>query len=242
VSQAPAAKPPAEGEAGQAGDRPQGDGRQAQAAAPAAANPDSTEPPAASKLEIARGEEAAAGRRRPADGEEEEAPARPRQAPTAGVDTGEAPEEAAAARKREEPPPPALPAEPSAPEHSSGREAQEAKAADAHSDKQVAAAPSAALLPQRLQSAVARPTARGDAGGSGSQRCQLAGVEVELPGWYVVKKGDTLWAIAKRHYGAGARYRGIYEANRSQLNKGPDWILPCQRLYLPPRQRGAGRP
>jgi len=99
-------------------------------------------------------------------------------------------------------------------------------------------------MPQRLQSGVAGSTASEAAGGSGFERCELAGVEVELPGWYVVKKGDTLWAIAKRHYAAGSRYRGIYEANRRQLKKGPDWILPCQRLYLPPQQprRGPQRP
>ena len=70
-------------------------------------------------------------------------------------------------------------------------------------------------------------------------RCQLAGAQVPLPGWYVVKAGDTLWAIAERHYGAGMRYRRIYEANRGRLKNGPDWILPCQRLYLP-RQRRRG--
>ena len=245
VSLAPAAQPAAEAEARQAVDRPQGQETEAKAAAPAPANPDSTEAPApASKPEIARGEAAAAARRRPADGEEEEAPARLRQAPPAALDTGEAPEEVAAARKREDQPPPTPAAEATAPPAAAAGGGQEAKAAEArsHSDKQAAAVPSPTLLPQRLQSGVARPTASGAAGGSGSERCQLAGVETELPGWYVVKKGDTLWAIAKRHYGTGARYRGIYEANRGQLKKGPDWILPCQRLYLPPQRRGAERP
>jgi nucleoid-associated protein YgaU len=69
------------------------------------------------------------------------------------------------------------------------------------------------------------------------ERCQSAGAQVEVPGFYVVKQGDTLWAIAKRHYGAGARYRRIYEANRQSLKKGPDFILPCQQLYLPREKR-----
>jgi nucleoid-associated protein YgaU len=70
-------------------------------------------------------------------------------------------------------------------------------------------------------------------------RCQTAGASVPLPGWYVVKRGDTLWAIAERHYGAGRRYRAIFAANRERLKRGPDFILPCQQLYLP-RQRRRG--
>ena len=72
------------------------------------------------------------------------------------------------------------------------------------------------------------------AGLTASDRCKTAGASVQLPGWYVVKKGDTLWAIAERHYGAGARYRRIYKANQGRLRRGPDWIVPCQHLYLPP--------
>jgi nucleoid-associated protein YgaU len=60
---------------------------------------------------------------------------------------------------------------------------------------------------------------------------------VALPGWYVVKTGDTLWAIAERHYGAGARYRTIFLANRERLKRGPDLIMPCQQLYLPQHHR-----
>ena len=239
-SPAPAAALPAEAEARHAGERKQAQSETG-AAAPTASKPAISEPPAPpeNKPESARGEEAAAARGRPVEGEEEEAPARPRQAPAAAVDAGEAPEEVAAARKREDAPPPAPAAEPTVPPPEP-RGGQEQKIAEAHGDKQAAAAPSPALLPQRLQSGVARSAASG----SGSERCELAGVEAEVPGWYVVKKSDTLWAIAKRHYGAGARYRGIYEANRSQLKKGPDWILPCQRLYLPqlPRQHRRGAP
>ena len=73
-----------------------------------------------------------------------------------------------------------------------------------------------------------------------AERCNAAGAKVPLPGWYVVKTGDTLWAIAQRHYGAGARYRTIFLANRQRLKRGPDLIVPCQQLYLPrQRRRGA---
>ena len=62
--------------------------------------------------------------------------------------------------------------------------------------------------------------------------CRGAGQRVALPGWYVVAKGDTLSAIALRHYGAAPRYRQIAAANRGRL-RSRNLILPCQRLYLP---------
>jgi nucleoid-associated protein YgaU len=86
--------------------------------------------------------------------------------------------------------------------------------------------------PERLRTRAARHATAGQ-----SDRCSAAGAKVALPGWYVVKTGDTLWAIAERHYGAGARYRTIYLANRERLKRGPDLILPCQQLYLPPQRR-----
>jgi LysM repeat protein len=36
---------------------------------------------------------------------------------------------------------------------------------------------------------------------------------------YTVKKGDTLWAIAKKHYGDGKKWRKILEANPQALSK-----------------------
>ena len=47
-----------------------------------------------------------------------------------------------------------------------------------------------------------------------------------------MKSGDTLWAIAARHYGAGWRYKRIYAANRRRIYS-PHRIFPCQRVYLP---------
>ena len=62
--------------------------------------------------------------------------------------------------------------------------------------------------------------------------CETGGTAVDLPGWYVVKRGDTLWSIAERHYGAGRRYKRIYAANRRRI-RSAHWIEPCQRIYLP---------
>ena len=46
---------------------------------------------------------------------------------------------------------------------------------------------------------------------------------------YTVKRGDTLWAIAKKYYGNGAQYPKIVNANKSKI-KNPNliqigWVL-----------------
>ena len=51
---------------------------------------------------------------------------------------------------------------------------------------------------------------------------------------YVVKKGDTLSAIAKAHYGKASQYMAIFEANKPML-KDPDKIYPGQALRIPPQ-------
>lgn len=51
-------------------------------------------------------------------------------------------------------------------------------------------------------------------------------------GFYVVKSGDTLWAIAKKYYGNGSQYTKIYNANRDKI-KNPSLIYPGQKLVIP---------
>jgi nucleoid-associated protein YgaU len=63
-------------------------------------------------------------------------------------------------------------------------------------------------------------------------RCRNAGRRVAPPAIYVVTTGDTLWAIAERHYHSGRHYRRIVRANR-RLIVDPDLIYPCQRFRLP---------
>lgn len=48
---------------------------------------------------------------------------------------------------------------------------------------------------------------------------------------YTVKKGDTLWAIAKTYYGSGAQYPKIVAANSSIRN--PNLIYPGQVFTIP---------
>lgn len=50
---------------------------------------------------------------------------------------------------------------------------------------------------------------------------------------YTVKAGDNLWNIAKKHYGSGASYKKIYEANRDVIGGNPNLIYPGQTLKLP---------
>lgn len=49
---------------------------------------------------------------------------------------------------------------------------------------------------------------------------------------YTVQPGDTLWKIARQHYGEGSKYMKIFEANQGIL-KNPDHILPGQELVIP---------
>ncbi len=52
------------------------------------------------------------------------------------------------------------------------------------------------------------------------------------PVFHTVVKGDTLWKIAERTLGKGARYNEIFEANRPMLSD-PDKIYPGQVLRIP---------
>lgn len=49
---------------------------------------------------------------------------------------------------------------------------------------------------------------------------------------YTVKKGDTLWNIAKKTYGDGKKYTVIYEANKDKISN-PNLIYTGQVLTIP---------
>jgi nucleoid-associated protein YgaU len=61
-------------------------------------------------------------------------------------------------------------------------------------------------------------------------------IEVATPApearYYTVVKGDTLSAIAKKHYGDANQYPKVFEANKPML-KHPDKIYPGQVLRIP---------
>lgn len=61
---------------------------------------------------------------------------------------------------------------------------------------------------------------------------------------YTVKKGDTLWGIAKRYYGSGTKWKKIYDKNKSVIEKAAKkrgkksssnghWIFPGTVLIIP---------
>ncbi|PHR57354.1 MAG: peptidoglycan-binding protein LysM [Robiginitomaculum sp.] len=62
-------------------------------------------------------------------------------------------------------------------------------------------------------------------------------LEVEEPApeaaYHTVIRGDTLWAISKKHYKAGSKYMLIFEANTPMLEH-PDRIYIGQVLRIPP--------
>lgn len=50
---------------------------------------------------------------------------------------------------------------------------------------------------------------------------------------YTVKPGDSLWKIAKNHYGDGNEYMKIFYANRDQMQTPNSVIQPGDVLKLP---------
>ena len=48
----------------------------------------------------------------------------------------------------------------------------------------------------------------------------------------IIRKGDSLWRVSQRRYGAGVRYTTIFNANRDQI-RDPDLIYPGQVFEIP---------
>ncbi len=72
------------------------------------------------------------------------------------------------------------------------------------------------------------------AGGSSTAPPAEAAAQVPVAArTYTVAKGDSLWKIAKAHYGNGNQWRKIYEANRATIGDNPDIIHPGQTLTIP---------
>ena len=85
---------------------------------------------------------------------------------------------------------------------------------------------------------LALATSSASSPGKGRRSCKRAGVLVEPPATYTVKRGDSLWTIARRHYDRGRRYGKIVRANEDKI-ASPDLIYPCQRFFLPGRHAQA---
>ena len=59
-----------------------------------------------------------------------------------------------------------------------------------------------------------------------------AGRTISPPGTYIVKRGDSLWTISRRHYQLGRLFPKIHQANRAKI-RNVRLIYPCQRFHLP---------
>jgi nucleoid-associated protein YgaU len=53
------------------------------------------------------------------------------------------------------------------------------------------------------------------------------------PDVYEIRRGDTLWDIAKRYLGSGMAYTSIFHGNR-EIIRNPNLILPAQKVKMPP--------
>ena len=49
---------------------------------------------------------------------------------------------------------------------------------------------------------------------------------------HIVKRGDTLWGLAKKYYGNGNQYNKIYNANKDKI-KNPNLIIDGWKLVIP---------
>jgi nucleoid-associated protein YgaU len=86
------------------------------------------------------------------------------------------------------------------------------------------APPAAPVAP----AAPANEVASGDAGPATIEQAPLQ----ESKETVIIRRGDTLWQISRRIYGAGVRYTTIYVANEDKI-VNPDRILPGQVFGLP---------
>ena len=69
-----------------------------------------------------------------------------------------------------------------------------------------------------------------------TRACPGAGRNIHLPGTYIVRSGDNLWAISRRHYRRGKYWSVIYRANVKRI-ADPDLIFPCQKVHIPRLRR-----
>jgi nucleoid-associated protein YgaU len=76
------------------------------------------------------------------------------------------------------------------------------------------------------------PPAWGTPPEAASEQPEAAPADSAYTQWYEVKKGDTLWKIAKEVYGDGNLYPEIFKANQDTLSD-PDKIQVGQMLRIP---------
>ena len=95
----------------------------------------------------------------------------------------------------------------------------------------VARVPAPVTAPQAAPQTVAKPLPIARPAPTPAVSTRLAASTAPLQ-HIVVRKGETLWQIAATHYGNGAAYQAIFQANRSRLTSAA-MIRPGQVLVLP---------
>ncbi len=88
-----------------------------------------------------------------------------------------------------------------------------------------------AVITQPAQTALAQPNTEVSSNDSGPKTLEQAPLSQDTNA-VIIRRGDTLWQISRRIYGAGVRYTTIYLANEDKINN-PDRILPGQVFGLP---------
>lgn len=88
-----------------------------------------------------------------------------------------------------------------------------------------------AALTAPAQVAPAEPNAEISSSENGPKTLEQAPLSQDTTA-VIIRRGDTLWQISRRIYGAGVRYTTIYLANEDKINN-PDRILPGQVFGLP---------
>jgi nucleoid-associated protein YgaU len=88
-----------------------------------------------------------------------------------------------------------------------------------------------AVITEPAQTAPAQPNAEVSSSDNGPKTLEQAPLSQDANA-VIIRRGDTLWQISRRIYGAGVRYTTIYLANEDKINN-PDRILPGQVFGLP---------
>ena len=71
---------------------------------------------------------------------------------------------------------------------------------------------------------------------SASEQSLVSEASLPRPTYVIIRRGDSLWRIARRNYGRGVKYEAIFAANRDSIDN-PHWIFPGQVFIIPTRDR-----
>lgn len=106
------------------------------------------------------------------------------------------------------------------------------KSAPAAAEKKAEPAPAPVAAEKKAEPAPAPAAAEKKAEPAPAPEKKKAGSELNPPVEHVVRTGDNLWNISKKYYGSGAKWKLIYDANKSAIKK-KDFLEPGTVLVIP---------